>query len=57
MVTPAAMASSRACVTGRPLLLVPSPDTSMTRRGAWKGLLARCAMAWSMAALIEVRPM
>jgi hypothetical protein len=37
---PAATASSRARVTGRPRLLEPSPDTSMTRRlarnGDWK---------------------
>ena len=32
MVKPCATAASRASVTGRPELLVPSPDTSITRR-------------------------
>ena len=32
MTTPALTALSRACVTGAPWLLVPSPETSMTRR-------------------------
>ena len=32
MVTPCASASSRASVTSRPALLVPSPETSMVRR-------------------------
>src|SRR5258708_31258521 len=32
IVTPLASASSRASLTSRPALLVPSPDTSMVRR-------------------------
>ena len=33
-------ALSRATVTSTPALLVPSPETSITRRAAWKGLRA-----------------
>jgi len=44
IVTPSATAASRAAVTGRPLLLVPSPDTSMMRRGPAKGLCASTVM-------------
>ena len=40
IVIPAATASSRASFTGRPELLVPSPDTSMTRRRIPRGRLA-----------------
>ena len=57
MVKPCATAASRASVTGRPELLVPSPDTSITRRSDWYGLRLSWAMPKSMAALIEVRPM
>src|SRR6266487_2174656 len=53
---PAATASSRARVTGRPRLLEPSPDTSMTRRLARNGLIGNSVAAWSMAPLIEVPP-
>ena len=41
MPTPAAIASSRASVTGRPRLLEPSPETSMTRRPPRNGLLRK----------------
>src|SRR6266516_7365101 len=53
---PVATASSRARVTGRPRLLEPSPDTSMTRRLARNGLIGNSVAAWSMAPLIEVPP-
>jgi hypothetical protein len=56
MVTPWATASSRACQAGRPRLLAPSPETSITRRGAWKGAAVRRRMEWSIAPLIEVPP-
>jgi len=51
-----ATAASRASVTGRPALLVPSPETSMMRRSAVTPLRASCAMAKSMPAPIAVRP-
>ena len=41
---------------GAPELLVPSPETSMMRRLACHFDLVKCAIAKSMAALIEVRP-
>lgn len=56
MVMPCATASSRACQAGRPRLLAPSPETSMTRRGAWKGAAVSRRRLWSMAPLIEVPP-
>ncbi len=56
MVTPCATASSRACQAGRPRLLTPSPEMSITRREAWKGAAASRRMEWSMAPLIEVPP-
>lgn len=56
MVTPWASAASRACQAGRPRLLAPSPETSITRREASKGAVASRRMAWSMAPLIEVPP-
>ena len=51
-----ATASSRACVTARPRLLEPSPDTSMTRRSRRNGACGNSVMAWSIAPLIEVPP-
>jgi hypothetical protein len=56
IVTPAATAWSRASVTGRPELLVPSPETSMIRLSACGGAAARRSIEKSIAALIEVRP-
>ena len=55
IVTPAANASSRASVTARPELLVPSPEMSMTRRSAFIGAALRRSSEKSIAALIEVR--
>ena len=52
---PRASASSRASVTSRPELLVPSPDTSMVRRVASNGARSSSLTAKSMAPLIEVR--
>ena len=45
MVTPAATAASRASVTGRPSLLAPSPEMSITRRVATKPQLEQQAGA------------
>ena len=56
MVTPWASAASRACQAGRPRLLAPSPETSITWRAAWKGATASRRMLWSIAPLIEVPP-
>src|SRR5688572_25281432 len=56
MVMPLARASSRAAVTDRPELLVPSPETSMTRRSALKGARSSWMTAKSMAWLIAVLP-
>ena len=56
MVMPLARASSRAAVTDRPELLVPSPETSMTRRSALKGARSSWITAKSMAWLIAVLP-
>jgi hypothetical protein len=49
---PSATASSRASVTSRPELLVPSPEMSMVRRLASYGARANCATENSIAALI-----
>jgi hypothetical protein len=57
MVAPSRTASSRAAFAGRPRLLAPSPETSITRRAPWKLLLGKSVMAWSMAPLIEVPPL
>jgi len=54
--TPAATASSRAFSAGRPRLLAPSPETSITRRAASNGASASSRMPWSIAPLIEVPP-
>ena len=43
MTTPCLTASSRAAVTARPLVLAPSPDTSITRRAAGQGQDAKSA--------------
>jgi hypothetical protein len=48
MVIPLARAWSRATVTSRPLLLVPSPDTSIARRVASNGARSSC---WNLSAL------
>ena len=53
-VTPAATASSRAKRTSRPLLLLPSPDTSIVRRSASKGACANWAKAKSIPPLMDV---
>jgi hypothetical protein len=55
MVMPCATASSRAGVTGRPWLLAPSPEMSMTRRVAVRLLSARSLAPKSMAPDTEVR--
>src|SRR5664279_4899257 len=55
MVIPSASASSRAWLTSRPALLVPSPETSMVWRSEANGACANCATAKSMPPLIEVR--
>jgi hypothetical protein len=57
MVNPVDTAWSRASVTERPELLVPSPEMSMMRRSTCHFDLANCATAKSMPELIEVRPM
>ncbi len=49
MVMPRATAASRASVTGRPWLLGPSPDTSMTRRIPSNPLRSNRPAAKSMA--------
>ncbi len=56
MVTPALTAASRASAAGRPRLLAPSPETSITRRPPWTSLSGNSVMAWSMAPLIDVPP-
>ena len=56
MVMPFARASSRASVTERPELLLPSPEMSMTRRSALNGARSIWATEKSMALLIEVLP-
>ena len=55
MVMRAATASSRATVTGRPLLFGPSPEMSMTRRVPSKPLPLNRGVAKSMASLIDVQ--
>ncbi len=54
MVTPAAMARSRAPMIGSPLLFSPSPEMSMTRRAPLYGFLSRYFMLWSITLEIEV---
>src|SRR6266849_2231150 len=56
IVTPAAIAWSRASVTARPALLVPSPEISMILLSASAGAAEKRSIAKSIAALIEVRP-
>src|SRR5262245_28585578 len=56
MTTPASTASSRACVTERPRLLEPSPDTSITRRSLLNGAPGNSVTALSIAPEIDVPP-
>ncbi|HVM80447.1 MAG TPA: hypothetical protein VMU06_15595 [Stellaceae bacterium] len=56
IVTRALIASSRAYSTGRPLLLSPSPEMSMTRRTLSCPLRSNCFIAKSMPAPIAVAP-
>jgi|GEM_PF-3749072 len=57
MPTPAATAASRASAGGRPRLLEPSPETSITRRPPSKPDLGNRVMAKSIAPLMEVPPL
>src|SRR6516162_4862988 len=56
IVAPCPNASSRASVTDRPELLVPSPEMSMIRRFVRGVAAANRSIAKSMAPLIDVRP-
>jgi hypothetical protein len=56
MVMPLPTASSRASVTGRPELLLPSPEMSMTRRFDVNDARSSWVTEKSMALLIEVLP-
>lgn len=53
---PAATALSRASAAGRPSLLCPLAETSITRRDASKGASANSLIEKSIAPLIEVKP-
>ena len=55
MVMPLATTSSRATVTSGPLLLTPSPETSITRRMPRKPLPSNSGAPNSSADEIEVR--
>ena len=55
-VMPAATAASRVSAMGRPALLVPSPEMSMTCRSARNGARASSSVAKPIAEPMAVRP-